>query len=211
METVINKLKSILSNELPGMSEHLKMTPYRALTKIIPENRREGSVLLMLYKKNGDWYFPLMQRQDYEGVHANQISFPGGKIEQEDLTKYDTALRETFEEIGVESCKIECVGELSEIYIPPSNFLVSAFVGVCVEPPIFVKEEKEVKEIIEVAVSDLFDPEIVKETKVKLKGGILLKTPYLELNNKLVWGATAAILAEFMSLAKNDGSMFQMT
>lgn len=209
MRKVAKEIQSALSMELPGMTEHLRMTPYRALTKVIPEKRREGAVLLMLYKKNDNWYFPLMQRHDYEGVHANQISFPGGKVEKEDANKYQTALRETEEEIGIKSSSIQYVGELSEIYIPPSNFLVSAFVGICNEVPVFVKEEKEVKEILEIPLTDLFDPTREKETRVKLKGGVQLKTPYLELNNSVVWGATAAILAEFKSVLKDKQILFQ--
>ena len=183
------------------MEAHLKMTPYRALTKIIPENRREGAVLLLLYKKGDEYFFPLTLRHDYKGAHANQISFPGGKIENEDKTKLDTALRETKEEIGVDIEHIELIGELTQIYIPPSNFMVSAFAGVYQGKPTFVKEEKEVKEIIEVPLKSLFNKEIVKETEVLIQGGMKLKTPYLELENQVVWGATAAILAEFIEVA----------
>ena len=74
---------------------------------------------------------------------------------------------------------------------------------------VFVKEEKEVKEILEIPLTDLFDPTIEKETRVKLKGGVQLKTPYLELNNSVVWGATAAILAEFKSVLKDKQILFQ--
>ncbi len=203
------KLQQLFTGDLPGIREHLKMTPYRALTKAVPAKRREGAVLLLLFQRNGEWYFPLMQRHDYEGVHANQISFPGGKSEKEDTSKYETALRETKEEIGIEPHKIEWIGELSEIYIPPSNFLVSAFVGCYTEEPFFVKEEKEVKEIIEVRVSDLLKPEIVKETQVTVQGGLKLKTPFLELNNQVVWGATAAILAEFKALVLAQNELFR--
>ena len=67
----------------------------------------------------------------------------------------------------------------------------------------------EVKEIIEVRVSDLLKPEIVKETQVTVQGGLKLKTPYLELNNQVVWGATAAILAEFKALVLAQNELFQ--
>lgn len=208
-ESDLQRIKTLFSSELPGMKEHLKMTPYRALTKSVQIDCKEGSVLLLLYKRGEKWYFPLMQRHDYNGVHANQISFPGGKVEKNDESNYATALRETQEEIGINSAQIQLIGELSEIYIPPSNFLVSAFVGFCTKEPFFVKEEKEVKEILEVPILDLFKPEIIKETQVDLRGGLKLKTPYLELNNKVVWGATAAILAEFKSLVLPQKSVFE--
>jgi 8-oxo-dGTP pyrophosphatase MutT (NUDIX family) len=198
----IELLSKKLTQPLPGLEAHLKMTPYRALTKTIPKDRREGAVMMLLYKKGDEYYFPLTLRHDYKGTHANQISFPGGKIESIDSSFLDAALRETKEEIGVDIENIEIVGELTQIYIPPSNFLVSTFVGIYQGIPNFVKEVKEVKEIIEVPLNSLFNPSIVRETEVNIQNGMKLKTPYLHLENQVVWGATAAILAEFIAIFK---------
>ncbi|MEZ7901054.1 MAG: CoA pyrophosphatase [Flavobacteriales bacterium] len=197
---LINNLKKAFENELPGMESHLEMTPYRRLTKIIPENRREGAILMMLYPKNGELYFPLIQRHEYEGVHSNQVSFPGGKAESFDKNLYHTALRETEEEIGVNQIDVSQLGEMSQVYIPPSNFLVSAFLSFHNELPQFVKEEKEVKEILEIPVSSVLDPRNIKTTEIKMKNGMKLSTPYFDLEEKIVWGATAAILAEFKAV-----------
>lgn len=200
---LLDKLKQAFENELPGMEAHLVMTPYRRLTKVIPENKREGSILMMLYSKNGEIYFPLIQRQAYEGVHSNQISFPGGKAEDFDKDMYHTALRETEEEIGVKQSNIIKIGELTEVYIPPSNFLVSAYLSYHKETPKFVRDEKEVKEILEIPLSEILDSTNIKTTEIKLGNGMKLSTPYFDLQDKVVWGATAAILSEFKSIFNN--------
>lgn len=197
---LINKLIRAFENELPGMKSHLEMTPYRSLTKVIPENSREGAVLMLLYPKNGELYFPLIQRHKYEGVHSNQVSFPGGKAEDFDEDLYRTSLRETEEEIGIDKNRISKIGEMSQVYIPPSNFLVSAFLSFHNELPQFVKEEKEVKEILEVSVSSVLDSRNIKTTEMKMKNGMKFSTPYFDLEQKIVWGATAAILSEFKAI-----------
>jgi 8-oxo-dGTP pyrophosphatase MutT (NUDIX family) len=197
---LIDKLKKAFDNELPGMESHLEMTPYRRLTKIIPDNRREGAVLMMLYPKNGELYFPLIQRHEYEGVHSNQVSFPGGKAEDFDKDLYQTSLRETEEEIGVDKSIISKIGEMTQVYIPPSNFLVSAFLSFQNELPEFIKEEKEVKEILEIPIKSVLDSRNIKTTEIKMGNGIKISTPYFDLQEKIVWGATAAILSEFKAI-----------
>ena len=196
----IDSLKEKLELPLPGMEAHLKMTPYRALTKTIPQNYRESAVLVLLYTKEDELYFPVIQRQAYKGVHSNQISFPGGKKEETDNSLLETALRETEEEIGISQSGIEVIGELTQIYIPPSNFMVNVFLAFYQEEPNFVREEKEVKEVIEIPLSTIMDEKRVKETEVLMQGGLKLKTPYLDLENKVVWGATAAVLAELKEI-----------
>ncbi|MEN8958011.1 MAG: CoA pyrophosphatase [Flavobacteriales bacterium] len=199
---LIQNIKAALAQGLPGMDAHLEMTPYRKLTKTIPENRRESAVLVMLYWKNNELYFPLIQRQTYKGVHSGQVSFPGGKVEESDATTQQTALRETEEEIGIATRKIEVIGELTEVYIPPSNFLVSVYLSVHESEPEFVKEEKEVHEILEIPLSQVLDESNIKTTAVEVGNGMRLETPYFNLENKIVWGATAAILSELKAIIK---------
>lgn len=125
-KTFIEKLKQELQKPLPGEEAQYRMAPsYRPrLTKeeVFANNPRVSGVLLLLFEKNNELHIAFTQRKQYEGVHSGQMSFPGGKKDVTDLDLRETALRETFEEIGIERNKIEIIGSLSELYIPPSNF-----------------------------------------------------------------------------------------
>ena len=204
MNTDLIKLiqTEIKENGLPGEKSHLKMTPYRRLTTSIPENPKLGAVLLLLYKKENDWFFPLTERKEYDGVHSRQMSFPGGKVETEDSSFYHAAIRETEEEIGINREHITRLTDLSKLYIPPSNFMVHPYVGVLDSIPIFVKQEEEVESVVEVSLNELMDDSIEGQTLVNVRGGMKMKTPYFHLQDKVVWGATAAILSEFKDILK---------
>ena len=104
-------------------------------------------VMILFYQKDGSLYFPLIQRPDYDGVHAKQMSFPGGKKDAGDSSLMVTAIRETQEEIGIESSKIIVIGALTELFIIASNFNVLPVIGYVNEPPTLVADEHEVDEI----------------------------------------------------------------
>lgn len=123
----------------------------------------------------------------------------GGKNESGESMK-ETALRETMEEIGVDPISINIIGELSKVFVPPSNFLIHPFVGYCDFTPDFKANEREVKRIIEVNIDELFKKGVIKIKKKSFKkssGNVNFEVPYLDLNNKIVWGATSVILNEF--------------
>ena len=90
---------------------------------------------------------------------------------------------------------VKVIGSLSDLYIPPSNFHVKPVLSYSHELPSFQKEEKEVAEILIVSTEELLNCEI-KQTKIQLQNDLLFKTPYLDLSQKVVWGATAMILNE---------------
>ena len=180
----LSELTSLLFQEinfnLPGEASHELMAPYkRTKASSIINSKKEpklSAVLMLIYPKNDIPHFTLIQRTAYKGTHGGQISFPGGKQEAEESLK-ETALRETFEEIGVAPDKIQVLGEITQIYIPPSNFLVSPFVGFVDFEPVFTPEVKEVEEIIEVKISDLTDDSNIKQKKIKV--GKYTETPVL--------------------------------
>lgn len=166
------------------------------------KSAKRAAVLALFYPdKTGETTFSLMLRETYKGVHSAQVSFPGGKQEVEDLDFYDTALRETYEELGIPKKDVCYIKELSEIYIPPSNFLVFPFMGYLKKSPRFFTNN-EVAELIEVKLKDLMNPANQKEKTMDFSDGLKIKTQYFDLNNHVVWGATALILAEIQEIFK---------
>ena len=136
-------------------------------------------------------------------VHGGQISLPGGSQEAGESLR-QTALREAREEIGAACAQVELLGELSPIYIPPSNFLVTPTVGCVDQPPDFRCDPREVDELIEVPLSALFDRDVVKREPWVLRGATV-EVPFYQIGPHKVWGATAMILSEFsMLLAEMD-------
>ena len=133
-------------------------------------------------------------------MHAKQVSFPGGKKDAADKTLIETAIREAEEEIGVRSEDIEVLGSLSELYIIASNFNVLPVIGYSSSVPSFIADEFEVDEVLEVSLDDLLHEKNKKEKPLTILQGVTIHAPYFDLNNKVVWGATAMILAELKAI-----------
>ena len=191
MESLINFLKNAIVAELPGQDAQAVMMPTLSdksrFSLEAKKDAREGGVMILLYQKDGIIYFPLIQRPDYDGVHAKQMSFPGGKKDSDDESLIVTALRETEEEIGIDPHKIEVIGALTELFIIASNFNVLPAIGLINEVPGFLADEHEVDEIIEVKLADLMDDDKQKEMPLTILQGITINAPYFDLNDKVVW------------------------
>jgi 8-oxo-dGTP pyrophosphatase MutT (NUDIX family) len=190
-----------LQQPLPGREAQLRMSSMvrlrELLGKRIPDDVRQSGVLLLLYPRGPLPGIVLMLRPDYKGVHGGQISLPGGKWEPTDINIANTALREAQEEIGINPSDITILGNLTPLYIPPSNFLVNPIVGFQSKIPVFTPDPKEVAGIIEIGVEDLLEDANVLQKKIKLNLGITLKVPSYYINGHVIWGATAMILSEF--------------
>ena len=127
-------IRQKLSQPLPGLSSHLKLAPPERAKEIAGylanrQNAKQSAVMILLFNENNRTKVILIRRSFYVGIHAGQIAFPGGRYEETDPSIEHTALREIEEEIGIGADKIEVLGRLSDIYVPPSNFLISVFVG----------------------------------------------------------------------------------
>jgi 8-oxo-dGTP pyrophosphatase MutT (NUDIX family) len=200
----IHNIKLKLKEPLPGIEAQFEMAhirrPKTNISELIPGNYRTSAVLLLLIKRENDFFIPLTERHTYEGAHSGQISLPGGKQEDQDVTLEQTALRECYEEIGLNN-HISILGQLTPVYIPVSKFLVNPYVGLYTQKTIdYNLNPSEVKSLIELGTSDLAKPELLKQTTVQTAPGIKLKTPYFDVQGKIVWGATAMILNEFKKL-----------
>jgi 8-oxo-dGTP pyrophosphatase MutT (NUDIX family) len=201
------KIFEAFANPLPGEKFQYEMAPTgRPKNNIYTENEivpKESGVMVMIYPKNNISHLVLTQRHHYKGVHSGQVSLPGGKKENSDFDLWETAKRETFEEIGVSDNKLLHVGKLSDLYIPVSNFLVSPYVSIHHEYPQFKIQEKEVDSIIELPLETLLKEEISTQKIITVMDGIKMQVPCFEIDNKIIWGATAMILSEFKAILKN--------
>ena len=168
-----------------------------------PDHAKLGGVLILLYPQNGHIYLPLMLRPTYKGIHSGQVSFPGGKMEQQDTDLVSTALREAEEEIGISRERIRIIGNLSELYVFASNFKVLPVVGFIEEKPVFHPDRKEVEQVIETNLAMLLDPSNIKRTDIQIASGFKINAPYYDVDGHVVWGATAVMLSEFVEIVKN--------
>ncbi|MCP4416206.1 MAG: CoA pyrophosphatase [Chloroflexi bacterium] len=162
-------------------------------------NARVGGVLLLLYCHRQTMYVVLTRRRNDMRSHAGQISFPGGRQELNE-TAVQTALRETEEEIGVPTTAVSILGELTSIYIAPSDYEVHPFVGWINsgERPFFVPAAHEVAEILEVPLRHLMNPNTREVGPIPVREATYT-VPYYNVNGHKVWGATAIMLSEFLA------------
>lgn len=200
----IELMQQKLSNPLPGWAVQKLASPSNRLGQRhsyrVLENHRLSAVLALFFPTENGPQLALMKRSDYEGVHSGQISLPGGKMEATDEGLTHTALRETEEELGVPFADVQVLGSLTQVYIPPSNFLVHPYVGAVQQMPVFTPNE-EVAEIVQISIDELIDP---LNFKVKLRQLSQypepIQIPYFDLQGHHVWGATAMMLKELKAV-----------
>lgn len=188
-----------MEKTLPGEAAQLKMAP--TFRGDFPEQLKPvpAAVLILLYPFKGETHLVFMKRNEYEGPHSGQVSFPGGAWEAVDKSLEQTALRECREELGDQE-GIEVLGSLTPLHIPVSNFLVSPFVGWMEHTPKFFPDPAEVQYVIEVSLRKLLDPAI-RESETLYHHKHPVEAPYFRVGSDKIWGATAMILSEFLDLA----------
>lgn len=202
-DDIRERLKELSLDRLPGSEYQYQMAPMgRGQTRIaeLDLNKvKRAAVLIPIMNNDNQPDLILMQRTEYPGVHSGQISLPGGKREKTDRSFKETALRETHEEIGVPASEVEVAGSLSQLYIPPSNFLVDPFVGTLQKKANFKIEETEVQRVITVNLNVLFHPSSAGHHYVN-SGNYRLKVPAFRVEDHIIWGATAMMLSELRAL-----------
>lgn len=204
----IDSIKNTLKAGLPGKAAHDEMMSSLRQSQLrqVTHNQAplDAAVLILLYKKEGEWHIPFIRRTVDNHAHSGQISLPGGRYETTDTNLRYTALRETEEEIGVSVNEVETLGNLTSLYIGPSNFNVTPFAGIYTGNDInFVPDKNEVDHIIEVPVKRLMNPESIISHEFNV-GEINFSTPCFDIDGDIIWGATAMIINEFLSLTKKE-------
>ncbi|MSP12171.1 MAG: CoA pyrophosphatase [Chloroflexi bacterium] len=204
-ERQLELIRRALQGPRPGRNAHLLMIPgfRRALAleqgwepAYIP---RHGAVLLLLYPRNGELYLVLTRRTHTVATHKGQVSLPGGAFESGDASYIQTALRETQEELGVPLAEVHVLGELTPLYIPPSQYQIHPVVGYSQTPPVFQMNTHEVAEILEITLEYLLSSNCRQEEDWELEGQ-RSPVPFFDVLGHKVWGATAMVLAEFVEM-----------
>ncbi|MEI6576841.1 MAG: CoA pyrophosphatase [Bacteroidota bacterium] len=200
------KLREALLKKLPGQSAHGIMTSAQRRFQLenipSPFEPRKSGVLILLYEQDQSLQTLMIQRPQYDGVHSGQIAFPGGKMEDSDTDLTATALRETTEEIGIPAEQIEVLGKLTELYIPPSNFLVQPVVGWINHVPDTFPDPNEVEAILRLPLNDFINKSSLQQREVDIRN-FKISVPCYVIQGYVIWGASAMIMAELLEVFSN--------
>lgn len=196
-------IKKALEGNLRGIQSHQKMMPPNRKLRAADSDKKRlkpSSVLLLLFAEKNELFVCLIKRPSNMKHHAGQVALPGGRHEPGE-TPLETALRETWEEIGITADKIEIMGSLSELFVDVSGFLIHPFVGWLEEKPIFKTNPAEVEKTILFPLLKFMNN--LEETELETVSG-KLKVPCFHFEGEIIWGATAMILSEFYDALEDE-------
>ncbi|OJV22319.1 MAG: hypothetical protein BGO30_11475 [Bacteroidetes bacterium 41-46] len=209
----------IYLNPLPGKEAHIRLAPIQRRTDMFldiypPKNAKRSAVLVLLLPGGSSWQNSkidieeilkwrvlIIQRNSYNGIHSAQAAFPGGKREESDSSFADTAIREAEEETGIKREDFIPVSYLSQLYVPPSNFLIQPLLAIAKDTPQIVPDAREVSRYLEIPIS-VFKPGNEVYKSFSSPSGELLDAPGYEYDGLFIWGATAMILSELYQVVE---------
>ena len=201
-EDTIQSLENALKEPKPGLDAQLMMMPHprpgNQLYSEVEDTCVKAGVLILLYPWKDRLHVVFTRRTDRVDFHQAQISFPGGQQEQDESFK-EAALREAHEEVNISPESVRILGELTPLYVPPSNYCVYPVVAFSNSRPDFRPSEHEVEEVIEVPLNHLLNPENIRRETWHYKGRDI-EVPFYSFKEDKIWGATAMILAELLDL-----------
>jgi 8-oxo-dGTP pyrophosphatase MutT (NUDIX family) len=198
----VDDLRRWLAQPLPGLAAQLRMAPNPRTWPDAAATLRPAAALLLVYPHAGEWYVPLTVRGSTLRHHTGQISLPGGRLDRPDESVEQAALREAYEEIGLDPADVEVLGRLTPVPIAVSGYLLHPVVGASAERPSFTLAAHEVERLIEVPIARLRLPGAVAwEKRMRSQSpGDIQSVPYFEMAGSRIWGATAMVLAEFIAV-----------
>ncbi|MDP2968392.1 MAG: CoA pyrophosphatase [Deltaproteobacteria bacterium] len=184
--------------EQESIDEIIKMLTLRERGAIEHPSFARAAVLVPLFNKEGSCHLLLTKRTDQVKYHKGEISFPGGMVDEDDLSLEKTALREANEEIGLKESDVQIIGVLDDI-VTITQFIVTPFVGLFPYPYPFKTSPVEIAELIEVPLSFLLTEENFNEREITRMGRKEIIYAY-QYGEHTIWGATARILKQFLDL-----------
>jgi len=198
----LESLRVRLQGPKPGLTAQLKMVtnprPGDKTYMDVGDACLKAGVLVLLYPWREKLHLVLTRRTSTVAHHQAQISFPGGRMDKRE-SAVKAAIREAHEELQIMPDSLRILGELTPLYVPPSNYCIYPVVAAVVERPDFRPSAVEVAEIIEVPVEHLLDPTNVRQETWPLRG-MDVRVPFYLFEGHKIWGATAMILAELVYL-----------
>ncbi|MCF8231285.1 MAG: CoA pyrophosphatase [Bacteroidales bacterium] len=202
---LIEQLRETLNKTLPGNAAHKLLEPQtrRRYDKHTPlVHPRKSSIMIIIFP-SGDFFSTYtILRPKYDGIHSDQIGFPGGQKEWQDDNLLDTAIRETQEEIAVTIDKNEVLGKLTDIYIPPSNFMVAPYIAFRESKPSTERQPSEVEKIIEVNLREIIAPDAIVSRSLYVEHYGEVHVPCFMAGEYVIWGATAMIMSELREVLR---------
>jgi 8-oxo-dGTP pyrophosphatase MutT (NUDIX family) len=196
----LHLLERALDGPLPGAAAQSLMAPRPRPgwnpSSEPPRGLRDAATLVLIYPKAGRATIPFTLRPHHLEVHRGQISFPGGAVEAGESPE-EAALREASEEIGLPGDDVRILGRLSPLHIPVSGFLVHPILATRASAPSLRPDPREVSAIVEVSLAHLLDS--ARWETMETRAG-RLRVPLFPTPRGPIWGATAMILAELLSL-----------
>lgn len=202
VQQFLQVLEENLHAPKPGWDAQIRMAPeprfgHKPYQDVDGRSMQAG-VLILLYLWQQQWHVLFTQRTERVLHHRAQISFPGGQQEPGESLQ-QTALRETHEELGISPHSVQVLGELTPLYVPPSNYCIYPFVAFVPMRPEFHPAPKEVAAVIEIPLDFLLKPEN-RITELWTLSNRDVKVPFFSFHEHKIWGATAMILAEFLEV-----------
>ena len=158
--------------------------------------RIDAAVLVPLFLLDGELHAVLTKRREHLRRHAGEISFPGGRQDDDEADLRITALREAEEEIGLPVDAVELVGALQRTPTIATNYAVYPFVGLIEPGHVWTPSASEVAEVLEFSLPDL---RAGYGRQRLLRRGVPFRTDVYVVGEHLIWGATARILGDLLS------------
>ena len=213
---MIKNIRANLEIELPGINSWNRMAvkpvqnngyineriiDYKEwLSKENVKNMKKAAVLVSFFRKDEEYYFPLIKRPMHERNHPGQIALPGGSMEKNETLEM-TALRESFEEVGIKPNDVKIIGQMTPLPVPISKYLIYPFIGTTEIEPNWKINKKEVDDLILLKFNDLVESDNGYYEDWKRKE-YQIRVPIFKVRNIQIWGATAAVLSELIDLSK---------